>query len=611
VVIEPEFVASEPERVCAPSPGSPPGACATLVDSRALAAVARAPAAESDDEGPREAQPVGSVCPCGGIVLPGGECSRCLSRRLARDGMPQPEVDRVVLARVQLARKEARERDAPLAPSAVLALQRHAGNQAVVALLARQATAVQGRVTTPTIQREGPWEGESAGCGFCIDPAPAGQIAHEMIQSKMGAAGVDNELKVAAGTKKGGGRLDLGRWDETTIEIGEIKPGNDEGMERGRSDLAFYKRIREKSKDPKFKDKTVKMLGDPAPSDQTFPNPGVALPDDQILKAKTKDGVYGYWCEPSNRLYFESAVMTKKGKKGVTLEALRKKKAFFDSDCIRKKTKRQPVEEERIKVVDRAGAVRLAKRAMAIGILQSRAFHLKREFELLEGEHKLLHAHWKKTIITGAIFGGPVAGAAALAAIWTGMPDLEMWAPVRVAADKATSATDLQPIAQALDELEKAIVQPRFQFLSWKARRDGTPPPADPYATPAPATGAGTPPPGTPPPVPPNAADQGAQQPATQGAGAQGAQGGVSLTTIAVLAAVVVITVLLLQPEIAAGAVAAGATDVGVAGAGAEALGAAGGSEILGGAAATTAEAALEAGAEEMVIEPVVGAATA
>jgi hypothetical protein len=354
------------------------------------------------------------------------------------------------------------------------------------------------------------------------------------------------------------------------------------------------------------------MLADAPPKDQTFPNPGVALPDDQILKAKTEDGVYGYWCEPSNRLYFESAVMTKKGKKGVTLEALRKKKAFFDSDCIRKKTKRQPVEEERIKVVDRAGAVRLAKRAMAIGILQSRAFHLKREFERLEGEHKLLHAHWKKTIITGAIFGGPVAGAAALAAIWTGMPDLEMWAPVRVAADKATSATDLQPVAQALDELEKAIVQPRFQFLSWKARRDGTPPPADPYATPAPATGAGTPPPGTPPPVPPKAADQGAQQPATQGAGAQGAQGGVSLTTIAVLAAVVVITVLLLQPEIAAGAVAAGATDVGVAGAGAEALGAAGtGTEILGGAAATTAEAALEAGAEEMVIEPVVGAATA
>src|SRR5205807_230241 len=103
----------------------PAGACATLVDSRALAAVARAPAPASDDEGPREAQPVGSACPCGGIVLPGGECSRCLSRRLARDGMPQPEVDRVVLARVRLARKEAR--GAALAPAAVLALQRHAG----------------------------------------------------------------------------------------------------------------------------------------------------------------------------------------------------------------------------------------------------------------------------------------------------------------------------------------------------------------------------------------------------------------------------------------------------------------------------------------------------
>src|SRR5207237_2998578 len=137
----------------------------------------------------------------------------CRSRRLARQGMPQPEVDRVVLARVQIARREAREREAPLAPAAVLALQRQAGNQAVVALLARQTKAVQGRVSTPTIQREGPWEGESAGCGFCIDPAPAGQIAHEMIQSKMGAAGVDNEIKVAAGTKTGVGRIDRGRWD--------------------------------------------------------------------------------------------------------------------------------------------------------------------------------------------------------------------------------------------------------------------------------------------------------------------------------------------------------------------------------------------------------------
>jgi hypothetical protein len=529
--------------------------------------------------------------------------------------MPQQEVDRVVLARVQLARREARDREAPLAPASVLALQRHAGNQAVVALLARQAGGVRGRVSSPTLQRQGPYEGESAGCGFCIDPAPAGVLAHELIQSKMGSAGVDNEVKDAL-KKKGRFRLDLARWDDKTIEIGEIKPGNPEGFARGHAELDYYKGVIEKSNDPKFKGKAVSMLGDPAPKDQVFPNPGVSLPEEQTLKCKNDAGVYGYWCEPSNRQYFEAAGLTKRGKKGSTLEALRLKKAFFDSDCIKKKTKRQPVEEERIKIVDRAGAVRLARRALAIGILQSRAFHLNREVELLAGEHKLLYEHWKKTITMGALGASPLAAPfvipAAVAAIWTGMPDLEIWAPARAAGAKAAGAGDVESLAKALDELERAIVQPRQEFLTFKARRDGTKPPADPNATPAPASGAGAPPPGAPPPLPPpKAADQGAH---AQGGGATApAQeaGGLSPTTIAVLAVVVVITVLLLQPEVGAAAVAAAGTEAGVGAAGAavgaDAAAAAGGGILVDGAA-VAAEAALEAEATELVAAPLVGA---
>jgi hypothetical protein len=53
---------------------------------------------------------VGRKCACGGTVLPGGECSKCMASRLARQGMPEEEIQRVVLARTkvgvrQLARK--------------------------------------------------------------------------------------------------------------------------------------------------------------------------------------------------------------------------------------------------------------------------------------------------------------------------------------------------------------------------------------------------------------------------------------------------------------------------------------------------------------------------
>lgn len=53
---------------------------------------------------------VARKCACGGTILPGGECSKCMTNRLARQGMPREEIQRVVLARTkigvrQLARK--------------------------------------------------------------------------------------------------------------------------------------------------------------------------------------------------------------------------------------------------------------------------------------------------------------------------------------------------------------------------------------------------------------------------------------------------------------------------------------------------------------------------
>ncbi|HEY3127845.1 MAG TPA: DUF4157 domain-containing protein [Acidobacteriota bacterium] len=446
--------------------------------------------------------------------------------------------------------------------------------------------------------RESAYEGEGAGCGFCIEPAQAGIIAHEMIQSKMGALGVDNEVKVSAG-RRGAGRLDLARWDETSIEIGEIKPGHEDGFARGEEDLVYYQRILEKTKDPKFQGKTVRRLAAPVPKEQIFPNPGVALPEPQKLKSTRRDGVYGYFCDESSRTYFEGAKLVQPGDKHVTRAVLKAKKEFFDSDCIKKKSKRKPVEEERVKIRDRAGATRLAKPAMALSILRSRAFHLQHEVDQLYGEHSLAHAYYVKTIVMGAIFGGPVFLGAAAAAIWTGMPSLSIWDAARAAAGKGAGAANVEEASKALAELEAAVVAPRQEFLVWKARRDGTPVPKEPN-TPAPAPGA-QPQQGAPPPLPPKPiAPVAPAVPGTTAPPAQ-AESGLSLTTIAALAAVVVITCLILQPEVGVAAVAGAAT------AGGEGALAAGTADVLVGAAAAAGETALEADAFVFVADEVVG----
>ncbi|WP_405096316.1 hypothetical protein [Micromonospora sp. NBC_01412] len=153
-----------------------------------------------------------------------------------------------------------------MTPWSLVALQRQAGNAAVAALVAQRLQA-----PTVAVQRSEDEAEEPAGCGFCIDPGPAGTQAHTQIQSKMGALGVDSEVKVVAGGGRGTkGRLDLARWDDTAIEIGEIKPGHPTGLAQGRDDLDFYKGVLEKTEDPRFKGKAVRMLADPGPAPMVF-----------------------------------------------------------------------------------------------------------------------------------------------------------------------------------------------------------------------------------------------------------------------------------------------------------------------------------------------------
>jgi hypothetical protein len=237
---------------------------------------------------------------------------------------------------------------------------------------------------------------------------------------------------------------------------------------------------------------------------------------------------------------------------------------------------------------------------MAMSILQSRAFHLHHELDNLAGEHKLAHEMWVKQIVKGALFGG-IEGVGALAALWTGMPDLAIWDRAQAAAAKTGAAGDVRALAPALDELEKEIVGPRFQFLTWKAHRDGTQTPKDPHDTPAPASGTAPPAAATPPPLPPPAA-KGDAPPQGAGTEAKADAGGISGAEIAVLAALVIVTFLILQPELGAMAVAGEVADVAAT---------AGATELATGGAAATTEAALEGAAYEFATEEVVGGAAA
>ncbi|MFI0795885.1 hypothetical protein ACH4OY_24850 [Micromonospora rubida] len=60
-----------------------------------------------------------------------------------------------------------------LTPWSLVALQRQAGNAAVAALVAQRLQA-----PTVAVQRSEDEAEETAGCGFCIDPGPAGTQAH-------------------------------------------------------------------------------------------------------------------------------------------------------------------------------------------------------------------------------------------------------------------------------------------------------------------------------------------------------------------------------------------------------------------------------------------------
>ncbi|MGX9673697.1 hypothetical protein [Mycobacterium sp. HM-7] len=475
----------------------------------------------------------------------------------------------------------------------VLVLQRQAANHPSSSDLLSPPK----RPDTIIVQRDDDAE-EPAGCGFCIDPGPAGTQAHNQIQARMGKLGIDSEVATAAGVGRGGrGRLDLARWNDKVIEIGEIKPDHATGLANGVADLTYYKGALEKSKDPKFKDKEVRMLQDAGPAPMVFDNPGVALPEQQMLETRNVNGVFGYKCLPPNWLYFTAAGQLSPHDKKVPREVLKAKRDFFNSDCIKKKTKRQPVEEERVRILDRAGARRLVKVSMAISLLQSRFFHVNQQLQLLSGEHHQRRNMAAQQVLLGSKWG-PFATAAAAYDLAT-MPSLDIWTAAQAAAKMCEGAKELTPLVQGLDALDKAFAEARYTYLTYRGDKAVA---AD---TPATAAGASAPSPAAPP-VPAKSAA--GHTPASTTA--PPAEGGIDPVKVAAIAAVVLLTLLILQPELGVATVAAAGAETAGAGAGvatAAGMEAAGG--VLMGEAATAAEAGLELAAEYVATEPVLGAA--
>jgi hypothetical protein len=96
---------------CADSQDGEPRGCKTdkpAGDERIEAALRRTVIARAEGSDKR----VGARCACGGTILPGGECTRCLTRRLTAEGMSPTAARSVVAARESaLARMLSRQED--------------------------------------------------------------------------------------------------------------------------------------------------------------------------------------------------------------------------------------------------------------------------------------------------------------------------------------------------------------------------------------------------------------------------------------------------------------------------------------------------------------------
>lgn len=152
----------------------------------------------------------------------------------------------------------------------------------------------------------------NGGCGVCTSDAVTGTLAHtaveEMFKQKYGRR-IIPEAPFVNPSDKENSRLDLLRIIQspsppTLVEIGEIKPDNNDGHKDGKRDLEFYRReVQARYPSPLYE---VDFMDLPAPTQSEKFNdaPETTCPDQRISVRGTKlggqRGLYLYSCIPSH-----------------------------------------------------------------------------------------------------------------------------------------------------------------------------------------------------------------------------------------------------------------------------------------------------------------------
>lgn len=151
----------------------------------------------------------------------------------------------------------------------------------------------------------------AGGCGVCLDAEEAGKAAHTIAQHAFTAANRDvtAETPFYYPNDRENGRLDLLRVTksstppfETEIELGEIKPGNVDGIKRGHSDLAFYRQRAEAAQvilGVSRAQATIGFMDLPPPALGGFlPDPTSKCAGQAVTLEGLSGGLYTYTCAP-------------------------------------------------------------------------------------------------------------------------------------------------------------------------------------------------------------------------------------------------------------------------------------------------------------------------
>ena len=111
---------------------------------------------------PQDGGKAGGRCACGGTILPGGECSQCLARRMEDQGASTKEIQRAVAERRTLARQSGGEQ------SVFKCLDRNLSSMGVAAWLIAIAFGTCGLIGAIAGSPTGPGAAGTAALGACI-----------------------------------------------------------------------------------------------------------------------------------------------------------------------------------------------------------------------------------------------------------------------------------------------------------------------------------------------------------------------------------------------------------------------------------------------------------